>query len=245
MLTIILAIAAGCFLIYRTGMEASLTANANASVGEIVDAVKNHPNPTATMFNEAAQTLTENGYHQTAEAMRERADIVHGVESVSMALPSAIKGVAADAWRAFVNLHLGKSVAEISPSYQFGLFNIGYRRLGDLGLATGVKRGEYRGKSVWLGHFVAPLTLERFLTDANIQYRVFCRDMIDRYKLVTTVHQAAIGQPLEGVVTSLSGLLTVAKLAGSAGLASWLTDPAERARFSQTTAAFVASNGIF
>lgn len=245
MFIILLAVAAGAFLVYRVGMEASLTALPRMKVGDIVEEIQNHPNPDAATLNRAAQALTDNGYHRTAEVMRDRADIAHGVESVSLALPSTIEGVTEDKWRAFVNLHIGKSVAEISTAYQFGLFNIGYRRLADLGLATGVHRGVYKGKSVWLGKFISPLTLERFLSDPTLQYAVFCRDMVDRYKLVTSTHQSAIGEPLEGVVTSLSGLLTVAKLAGSAGLATWLTDPLERQRFSQTTAAFRAANGIF
>jgi hypothetical protein len=246
MFFVILAVVAGAALLLKATMDAaSLSALPHIKVGEILKEVAESQNPSASTLNNFAQMVSEYGYPATAEAIREKSDIAHALESIPRDLPSPIPGVSSTAWQRFVDLFKGKQISEISPSYQFGLFNIGFRRLADLGLASGVHRGLYQGKSVWFGHFVKPLSMERFLNDPALQYKVFCKDISDRYKLVTTKHQAMIGTPLEGVIITLSGLLAVAKLAGTAGLSSWLVDPLERKKFSQTTAAFIAANGVF
>lgn len=58
-------------------------------------------------------------------------------------------------------------------------------------------------------------------------------------------HTASIGTEIEGVPASLSGLMAAARAAGLGGLKTWSASAAERARFSDTTAAFKRANGIF
>lgn len=165
-----------------------------------------------------------------------------GWDSGVPALESPIKGVTAEQWGRFVGWIRGRNVSEISDAHHLGLFNVGYLRLRDLGFARALKQVVTgKGKRVWIGKMVPPLTEEKFLSDAGIQYRVFVLDMRDRMKLVSPF----IGMNIDDTVTTASGLLVVAKIAGTRGFHKWITDPAERKRFERTTAAYLAANGIF
>jgi hypothetical protein len=54
-----------------------------------------------------------------------------------------------------------------------------------------------------------------------------------------------VGKVVDGQPCSLSGLLGVGHLAGEAGVAGWVADPAVRERFRATTQTFHRTNGIF
>jgi hypothetical protein len=54
-----------------------------------------------------------------------------------------------------------------------------------------------------------------------------------------------VGTEIEGQTATLSGLLAVARCAGLGGLATWLNDVAERAKFGRTTQAYKRATGIF
>lgn len=190
-------------------------------------------------LEDMANEMEKRGLSETAETLRDKSDIVASLRARKLLSP--LSDVNDEAWARFVDLFKGKDVGEISPSAHLGLFNIGFRRLGELGLATNVRRVTLRGKQVWGGELKAPMTLKRFLADAAIQYRVFVKDMEDRAALVAD----HVGDDIDGTTATLSGLLAVAKIAGTNGFKSWASDPAERAKFSNTTAAFRAANGVF
>jgi hypothetical protein len=144
-------------------------------------------------------------------------------------------------WERFVALFDGGDPSEKTDYLHLGRFNIGYLRLRDLGLAEGVKQITVRGRRVWVGKFRHPLTEDLFLSDGELQYRVFCRDMLDRCQLVMPM----VGRSIDGIEATLSGFLAVAKLAGTKGFMGWVNDVAERQHFVRTTAAFWLANGIF
>jgi len=199
----------------------------------------------------AATAAQEAGYVETAKALASRAqdlgDVVSAVEKGSTTpLRSPIKGVPDARWSAFVNLFKGRNPAEVSAMNQLGLFNISFLRLRDLKLATSVfQRDKGSSGKVWDGEFIAPMTLERFLSSPTVQYAVFVRDMQDRAAFIRSEYPHAIGGMIEGVPATLSGLMGAIKLAGTKGFAGWIASPAERRKFANTTAAYRTANGIF
>lgn len=245
MLIICLAILVSVAVLKATADSAAPT-KVGGSIGDMIGLLDEIP-PDAAHLDNLAGMATSAGYLQTAEVLRDKSDVAHAVEKGGKRtdIKPPFDGVDAAAWKKFVALFRGSDIAEISASNQFGLYNIGYRRLADLGLATDVRRGNVNGKSVWIGKFREPLTCDRFLNDAELQYKVFCKDIVDRRRLILSKHSTVIGQSIEGLPATISGLLAVAKIAGAAGLASWIANPAERRKFSQTTAAFKTANGIF
>lgn len=198
----------------------------------------------------AAKVAKEAGYAESAKALASKAqdvgDIAQAINgNASLPITSPIPGVNDARWTAFVNLFRGKNINEISPAYHLGLFNVGFHRLRDLGLAFDVKQELYNGKPVWKGAFKPPMTLEKFLNNPTVQYKVFAKDMADRAAFLRQHFKDQIGQPIEGAPASLSGLLAAIKLAGTKGFGSWVKDPEERRKFANTTAAYKMANGIF
>ena len=145
----------GCIV----GAAMILKATADAASASVTPRMGGLATETNAGVLETHATSLAAAYPQTAEALRDRADLAHAVSTTPAAIPSPFPGVGSRAWAKFVALFQGANVGEVSPAYQFGLFNIGYRRLADLGLATGVHRGLYNGRSVWLGRFVAPVSV--------------------------------------------------------------------------------------
>lgn len=154
---------------------------------------------------------------------------------------SPIEGVTDIAWRRFVRMMEGRDPREVSPSLHLGLYNIGYHRLRELGLATDVKQVPKGERRVWVGKLKPPLTLGVFLASPTLQYGVFVKDVIDRLPLIAPF----VGREIEGRRASLSGLLAAVKLAGRKGFLSWVESETERARHPKTTRAFCLINDVF
>lgn len=208
----------------------------------------NFSDPAALMA--AANAARDNGFPESAKALASKAqdlgDIVQAVGTGStVPIISPIHGVTDERWTKFANLFKGKVPDEISPAFHLGLFNIGFLRLRDLGLATEVKQAPYGGKVVWQGKFVPPMTVKSFLAQPAVQYKVFARDMKDRSDHIRNRYAHVLGETIEGQPVTLSGLLAAIKLAGARGFHSWVNDPAERRKFANTTAAYRTANGIF
>ncbi len=116
------------------------------------------------------------------------------------------------------------------------------RKLADVGLASAPRKTTVGNETgVWTADFRKPLTKEVFLKSAPVQYAAFKRSMVS---MVPTV-KGFVGAKVDGVSCSLSGLLGVGHLAGSAGVASWVRDPLVRKKFQKTTDTFNLTNGIF
>jgi hypothetical protein len=122
------------------------------------------------------------------------------------------------------------------------------RRLADLGLAVNLRRGTYGpdGKTVWLGDFKAPMSIDKFLANLKAQYRVFAKDMETHARYIDKFYRDIIGKvEIDGAPVTMSGLLAVAKHAGDKGIASWLSSDEIRHQFPGTTSAFRRFNGQF
>ncbi len=155
--------------------------------------------------------------------------------------PTPFSDVTNSAWSAYVNGQRGGKLNTVTPGFFLGIWLLGMRVLQDLGYARNVKLVDVNGKRVWKGDFVPPYSLERFLSDAPLQYEAFRRMTEKHANYIRTKYKDVITNKESKV--SLSGLLAVAKQAGLAGMDQWLTDP--KTRKEATTAQFNKFNGMF
>jgi len=201
------------------------------------------PKPKPEDLEDKAKEARELGDDETADALEEKADIHKEIQAETKELPpkmpSPIAGVEDAAWRKYVSTQRGAGLGTITKSYLLGMFLLGMRVLQDVGMARNVKLQDFKGRQVFKGDFVPPITEARFLSEASLQYEAFKRMTAAHAKYIATKYPDVIK---EGHV-SLSGLLAVAKQAGLTGMDKWLLDPANRKE--STTAAFKRANGIF
>ncbi len=154
-------------------------------------------------------------------------------------------------WQRFVLKLKSQTASDISTSGRIGLFGIGARRLQDLGLMREVRKisvphSDTASYSIYMGKFVEPLSMERFLSTPRIQYNVFKTSMTEyRDAAVKSGLNKLIGKDIGGEPLTMSGLLGLASQAGIKGAKSWLCKPQERERFPHTTQTFLETNGIF
>lgn len=181
------------------------------------------------------------------DLLEEKKEVKDGVEDIiSTSLPtsfsSPLKGLPGATWSKYVNRHKSAKAGFISPGYQLGIFQTGMRLLEDFDYVKDSRKGDYKGRQVWLGTWVEPYSLQKFLSDAKLQYKVFSQQSKRDAKAIVKRHkQYLLGPLVEGEKASLSGLLAVAKHAGLAGLAKWLDGD----RRESTTKAYKRYNGIF
>lgn len=159
--------------------------------------------------------------------------------------PSPWNNLDREKWNQYVSVMMGRDSKAITPSYYLGLFGFGMRRLVDIGLARNARRGMYDGRKVWIADWVAPLTLEKFLGDADFQYKAFVKATDQDIKRIKEELPELVGSTLEGKPVTYSGLLAVIKQAGFDGLRAWAADPKLRHEHAGTTAQFNRANGIF
>jgi hypothetical protein len=201
----------------------------------------------------AAQKLEDAGHPAAAAVARERAAELRGgsttsttSKSAEMIFPIPFAGIGAKAWNRYVRLMATATSETVSAGNQFGIFQIGYPRLADLGYVENVRKVHKKGRSVWVGDFKAPLTLAGFLKDVALQYQAFVQTTKTDRSAILARHAGSIGQPIAGKKATLSGLLAVAYHAGLAGLARWLSGgEEERKRSPRTTAAYQRAVGLF
>ena len=148
-------------------------------------------------------------------------------------------------WNKFVRTLRGPDPKAITPAHYLGMFGFGMRKLVDLGLAKNPTQKEYNGRKVWVAEWVPPLTLDKFLGDANLQYQAFVKAMTADAAWIKKHAPELIGSTLDGKQVTMSGLLGVSKQAGVSGMMKWATDAKIRSQHPQTTAQFNKVNGIF
>ena len=191
----------------------------------------------------AAKQARAHGLKKVAAKFDEWGDIVCAVEeSEKSRLPSDLKVPPTmlkyiktpGAWNKFVKaLKLGK-VGTKTPKNYLGLFNLGYRRLEDLGYVTDVSKDD---KGVWSGTWRPPLSEEEFLSNAKLQYDAFVKHIIRNARVIARRHKNDITDK-----RTLSGLLGVAHRRGLKGMAEWLKDPS---KYPKATTIYERTNQLF
>lgn len=159
--------------------------------------------------------------------------------------PSPFPSVPAAAWTKFVRLLKGKDPREITSAYHLGLFAFGMPRLVDLGVAENPAKVVKNGRQVWDADWIAPASLESFLSSPSFQYHAFVKACQQDLQNILEKLPHAVGTEIDGAAATPSGLLAVTKQAGLKGLETWIADENVRKKHTNTTAAFHRLNGIF
>jgi len=161
---------------------------------------------------------------------------------LSMLPTSPIRGVVLVRWLRFTSTMARHPLDYQSPGGRLGAFGLHTRRLADVGLAENPHKetvGDAVG--VWTADWRQPLSSQGFLNSKPLQYEAFRRSMEDLAPRVA----GHVGSVVDGKKCTLSGLLGVAHMAGSAGVSGWVADPRVRSKFGKTTDTFNLTNGIF
>jgi hypothetical protein len=200
-------------------------------------------------LDDVAKKLDAAGQPAAAAAARERAAELRTGKATSNSAATAFvapfPGVARKAWNRYVRLMAVGEPATISAGNQLGMFQIGYRRLADLGYVENLRKVKKSGRAVWVGDFKAPFTLSGFLKDPVLQYQVFVQATKADRSAVLLRYAGAIGKTFAGKKATLSGLVASAYHAGLAGLGRWLSSDEERNRAPKTTAVYQRTTGLY
>lgn len=145
-------------------------------------------------------------------------------------------------WLVFVKSMIGSAASSVSSGYKLGMWQIGAKRLCDLGLMEKPRKTVYGERDgVTLAGWKAPFSEHAFLGNQKLQYKVFEKSM----KRFVPVVKPFVGMTIDGRACTLSGLLGVAHMAGEAGVKTWVKEEKVRRRFKNTSDCFHRVNGIF
>lgn len=145
-------------------------------------------------------------------------------------------------WLAFVRRMISASTNTVSSGYKLGAWQIGARRLVDLGLMEKPRKTVYGEKDgVWLAGWKHPFSEGSFLRNQKLQYKTFEKSM----KKFAPIVKPFVGTTVNGKTCTLSGLLGVAHMAGEGGVKTWVDSEKVRKRFSATSDMFNKVNGMF
>jgi len=198
----------------------------------------------------AAIVAQKSGDKKLAAALAVKARSMQKASAPAAFYQSPFTNVPHDAWNAWVQALRGPNPRAVSPLNHLGLFAMGMRRLVDLGLATNPRQELATGgggRKVWVADWIPALQPgpDKFLSDADLQYRVFVKSVNDDFKAIKEKMPTAVGVDVDGAKATPSGLLAVTKQAGVEGLKKWLADPKARQQYATTTAQFKKLNGVF
>jgi hypothetical protein len=152
-----------------------------------------------------------------------------------------LPGVPLALWEKYVAVMVLAPKDRVSPQGKLGTFQMGPRRMVDLGLMTSSQKIDRGGVGMWVGSWKPPLTEDKFLGSMPLQYAAFTRSC----KAMAPKVSGLVGVEVDGRKCTLSGLLGVAHMAGEAGCLGWVKDPQVRRKFASTTEVFARTNGIF
>ena len=100
-------------------------------------------------------------------------------------MTSPIAEATDDQWSRFVRTMGSGHVDTVTKSYNLGIFRQGMPTLEALGIVRNVRkgrapaRGAYDGAhDVWVGDWIPPHSLDAFLRDPALQYRLFERNVV-------------------------------------------------------------------
>jgi hypothetical protein len=220
--------------------SARLTAAVRKVIAEEKDPAK---------VDEVARKLEAIGQPAAAAAAREHAAAIRsgkaGSPRSAASFAPPFSGVTGKAWNRYVRLMAVAEPDTVSMGSQLGIFQIGYRRLADLGYVQNLRKGQKNGRTIWVGDFKPPLTLAAFLSDPGLQYEVFVQATKADRSAVLSRYRDAVGKTFVGKKATLSGLLATAYHAGLAGLGRWLSSNEERDRGRRTSAVYQRTTGLF
>lgn len=219
-------------------------------------------NPTPKQLRAGAVYALGIGYTQAAQVLRERADFVDNVRKVAMLLGASewavqtqpcfnvpVRGfespwpdVEVEAWAQYVRGSRLDADDRGSRDWLIGIFGLSPRALERIGIMADVKKDGDR----WSGKWSGTIPSEIFLKSVPAQ--------VQALTAISSLHRdesgdtlgVMVGQEIEGVEATLSGLLAVAlRAGGKSGLESWVNNEADRRKFKRTTAAYLKQNGVF
>jgi hypothetical protein len=154
---------------------------------------------------------------------------------------SPVRGIVIVRWTRFHRL-MARHPRNYDSAGHLGSWGMNARSLHDAGLIDAPKKVTVgRDVGIWSGEWKKPLTKDKFLASLPMQSRAF---ELATQKLVPAA-APLVGAIVDGKPASLSGLLGVGHVAGAAGMADWVKNPASRAKFKRTTETFNLTNGIF
>ena len=161
---------------------------------------------------------------------------------LSLLPKSPVEGVVVVRWVRFTRTLARHPLGYDAPGGRMGMFGLHARRLADVGLAQNPRKETIGSEvGVWTADWQKPLSKKTFLASPPLQYEAFKRSVVDMVPKVSGL----VGAVIDGEKCTLSGLLGVGHVAGSAGVAGWVKDPAVRKKFQNTTNTFNLTNGIF
>jgi len=131
----------------------------------------------------------------------------------------------------------------ITDDFRLGMYEFSVRRLCDLDIMHSPERILKQGKFVWVAEWKTGTSLSIFLHDPELQHRLFERSMSSFESDGDLMHW--VGQKVDDVEITQSGVLAVAHRAGKPGAVSWFTNFKDRTKFLRTSQAFKFANGIF
>lgn len=195
----------------------------------------------------AAVAVHASGNKPLAAALAAKAKQVQAKKTPAAAYTSPFTAVADEPWNAWVMALRGSNPKAITPTYHLGLFGMGMPRLVDLKLATNPRQEMVNGRKVWIADWIPALQPgpDKFLADADLQYRVFVKAVNDDFAAIKKEIPDWASKEVGGAKVTPSGLLAVAHRAGFGNLKKWLADPKVQQQFPQTTELFHKLNGIF
>ena len=137
---------------------------------------------------------------------------------------SPVDGISNDDWRMFVQASSYEN-PEFSSNSSLGMFRQNKKRLEKLGI---------------------PLDKVK---DPIDQYSAFEQEVVSLLHEGDDLIKQSVAMPIDvdgdNVPITLSGLVAVMRIAGTANAAKWLDSPEERKKFPNTTEAFKRANGCF
>jgi hypothetical protein len=162
-----------------------------------------------------ASEARRRGFRDVAEDLATQADMHVALDHWSQRFRSPVDGVTDTQWSAWVEAN-----ELLEPRAEWTpVYGLRERELDDAGLDVPMSESE---------EYEALVSVTRSLRRA-----------------VEGRFAGVVGTEIEGQTATLSGLLAVARCAGLGGLATWLNDVAERAKFGRTTQAYKRATGIF
>lgn len=241
---IVFGIAAVLLLVALAGKEdrgapAKQTDSSQGPLPPFVKQIIVNRNASKDDLGRAALEAKEAGYPKLASALARR---ITG--SKDNLIKSPWNDISDAAWTRFCRVIAnGHEPASISPKGFYGIFQLGVRRLCDLGVLRNPRSSTENGKRVWRGTWLVPQ--DKFLSDPALQYKLFSKSMELFRNIISEKYAQVIGLDIEGKPATLSGLLALAHTAGSEGMYKWLMNGDIRNKFKWVTEAYNKANGIF
>jgi len=195
-------------------------------------------------LQKASELAAEAGFPKLQLALAARAN------GAKQLIPCPWKDVTSSEWTRFCSVIAnGHKAGDVNPKGFFGIFQIGVRRLVDLGVMSNpitrnVNDDNGQSSRIWQGTW-CKTSEKKFLNDPQEQYRLFVKSMELYRGIISEKYTKVLNLDIDGKPATLSGLLALSHTAGSEGMYKWLTQGEIRNKFAWVTQAYHKANGIF